>query len=124
MARKTQTKPAATTYTIGAQTTMPQAPLTATGKALVAPATPVAPQAQTAQQGPVLAVVAHATVRPGTAAAACWATLVAMQGQPRQAVLEGLKQAETAWHAENGRSVKGVAPSGWLRKFGTNIAWQ
>lgn len=124
MARKTQTKPAATTYTIGAQATMPQAPLTATGKALAAPATTVAPQAQTAPQGQLLAVVSHPAVRTGTAAAACWATLVNMQGQPRQAVLQGLKQAETAWHAENGRSVKGVAPSGWLRKFSANITWQ
>lgn len=111
-----------------ARSTKTQATQQATQDAAVgpqaAPATPVAAPTQNAPQGQLLVVVSHPAARNGTAAATCWATLVAMQGQPRQAVLEALKQAETAWHAENGRSVKGVAPSGWLRKFGANITWQ
>jgi hypothetical protein len=128
MARKTQAKPTATTYSIGAQTTLPQAPLTATGRALAAPATTVAPQAQTAQQGQLLAVVAHAAPRAGTNRAAVWAALVNMQGQPRQAVLQAVAAAENSWRQQTGKTgrVSSTTASRWFaaRRFGTNIAWQ
>lgn len=74
---------------------------------------------------PVLAITGLPdSLRPGTATAVAWNALVAMQGHPRSTVLIALAIAETSWHAGGNRTVKGIEPAGWLRKFKDHIEWQ
>ena len=72
---------------------------------------------------PVLLIsVAPATPRPNTASAACYAVLVANVGQPYQTVLAALTAAEKVWHTEGNRSVKGINPAGWTKKYNAVFA--
>jgi len=70
--------------------------------------------------GPKLISIASATVRAGTARAAAYEALqVALEvGATRQETLMAVKAAEQAWHAEQGRTPKGINPAGWLTLFG------
>lgn len=70
--------------------------------------------------GPKLTSIAPATVRAGTARAAAYGALqVALEvGATRQETLIAVKAAEQAWHAEHGRTPKGINPAGWLSLFG------
>lgn len=92
-----------------------KAPAAATTAPAAAPTTtPAAPV--------LLAAVGGKAPRAGTASAACYAALLANVGQPRAVVLAALAAAETQWHQTNGRTVKGVAPAGWLRTHQATFA--
>lgn len=101
-----------------------QAVVAVAGAAQAASAPQAAPAANVpaAPQGPVLQAPAPAACRNGTARAAAYAALLANVGQPRAAVLAAVKDAETKWHTDNGRTPKGIAPAGWLRLFGATFA--
>ena len=70
----------------------------------------------------VLQPLPAANVRSGTARSAAYSMLAALVGSDRNTVLEGLRVAETVWHKEQGRVVKGINPGGWLRVFGATFA--
>lgn len=89
-----------------------------TPRAVAPVSAPVAPV--TAPATPVLVKVLPATVRQGTARAAAYAALVsccATGTATRKDCLQAVKEAEQAWHAEQGRTPKGVNPAGWLSLF-------
>lgn len=83
----------------------------------------VAQAQQTASATAVLQVLSAPVVKPGSARHVAWQALAQCQGQTKPVVLETLRQAETWWHQQNGRTVKGIAPAGWLRTFAAHIAW-
>ena len=72
----------------------------------------------------VLVSFAPLTCRAGTARHAAYTALVSCMaaGATRSQCLEAVKAAELAWHAENGRVVKAVAPAGWLKSLGCEFA--
>lgn len=73
---------------------------------------------------PVLSITGRpGMLRAGTATAAAWYALVAMRGHPRPTVLIALAIAERSWHKGAGRTVQGIDPAGWLRKFKEHIEW-
>ena len=74
--------------------------------------------------GPKLVSFAPLTCRAGTARHAAYTALVSCMaaGATRSQCLEAVKAAELAWHAENGRVVKAVAPAGWLKLFACEFA--
>lgn len=53
--------------------------------------------------------------RAGTARHVAYTVLQQLAGSPLPVVLAALKVAEIQWHLNATRSVKGVAPAGWLR---------
>lgn len=74
--------------------------------------------------GPVLSITGWPPqLRQGTATAAAWNALIAMEGHPRQTVLIALGIAERSWHAGGNRTVQGINPPGWLRRFKDHIEW-
>lgn len=73
---------------------------------------------------PVLSITGHPDkLLLGSATATAWNALVAMRGHPRPTVLIALSIAEKSWHAGGKRTVKGIWPAGWLRKFEEHIEW-
>jgi hypothetical protein len=78
----------------------------------------------TAAAPAVLVSFAPLTCRAGTARHAAYTALVSCMaaGATRLQCLEAVKAAELAWHAENGRVVKAVAPAGWLKLFSCQFA--
>lgn len=75
--------------------------------------------AAAAVAGPKLVSLLPATCRAGTARAAAYGALVSCMaaGATRQQTLIAVKSAEQAWHAEQGRTPKGINPAGWLSLF-------
>lgn len=73
----------------------------------------------TAAAPAVLISFAPLTCRAGTARHAAYTAIVECMaaGATRLQTLDAVKAAEQAWHAENGRTVKAVAPAGWLKLF-------
>jgi hypothetical protein len=60
--------------------------------------------------------------RQGTARSVAHQVLLQLAGQPLPVVLGALKVAETQWHLNTSRTVKSVAPAGWLRTLGCTVA--
>lgn len=109
---------AALAATLGVQVAQP-AMVAIDGAALLAQAQELAAPAM---HGLVL-VNGTPNLKVGSARSVAWQALVASQGQPRHVVLHTLALAETQWHQQNGRIVKGIAPGGWLRTFAPYISW-
>lgn len=73
---------------------------------------------------PVLKIVGqYEFAHKNTDRAVAWNALVAMQGHARPTVLLILTIAEESWHRGAGRTVQGIDPTSWLRRFADFIEW-